>query len=138
MPGVKALAHVCLASPDLGASEAFYCRGLGLEKHFEFHRDGEVVGFYLKVTEGSYIEIFRQDQVGCEGPCAIKHLCFEVEDIDGLAAHMRSLGHEVSEKKKGCDGSWQAWTTDPGGASVEFHQYTDASSQRTRADCRFD
>ena len=135
---IKGLAHVCISALDLAAAERFYCSGLGFKKAFDFIRGGEVVGFYLEVSEKSYIEIFRQDEIHEDGSCPIRHLCFEVGDIDEVSRHLRAKRYEVTEKKLGADGSWQIWTTDPSGVWIEFHQYTVQSSQLTAGDCILD
>ena len=135
---IKGLAHVCIAARDLAATERFYCSGLGFKKVFDFIRGGEVIGFYLEVAEKSYIEIFRQDEIHGNGSCPIRHLCFEVCDVDEVRRHLRANGYDVTEKKLGADGSWQIWTTDLSGVRIEFHQYTEQSSQLTARDCILD
>jgi len=135
---IKGLAHVCIAARDLAATERFYCSELGFKKVFDFIRGGEVTGFYLEVSEKSYIEVFRQDEIRGNGSCPIRHLCLEVCNIDEVSRHLRDKGHEVTEKKLGADGSWQIWTTDPSGVQIEFHQYTKQSSQLTAQDCILD
>jgi catechol 2,3-dioxygenase-like lactoylglutathione lyase family enzyme len=135
---IKGLAHVCIAARDLAATERFYCSGLGFRKVFDFIRGGEVIGFYLEVAEKSYIEIFSQDEIHGNGSCPIRHLCFEVRDMDEVGSRLRDKKYEVTEKKLGADGSWQIWTTDPSGVRIEFHQYTKQSSQITARDCILD
>ena len=45
---IKALAHICIFSNDLERSRDFYCGALGLSRHFDFHKDGGLFGFYLQ------------------------------------------------------------------------------------------
>lgn len=59
----------------------------------------------------------------------------EVEDIDAVAERLREMGVEAPEKKIGSDSSWQIWCKDPSGIDMEFHQYTEKSSQVTGEDC---
>ncbi len=132
---ISRLAHVCLVTPDLAATERFYCSCLGLEKTFDFVRAGEVVGFYLRVADGTYIEVFRQPAVQDQAAHPLRHICFEVEDIDATIRHLKSQGVEVTAKKMGADHSWQAWTADPAGVKIEFHQYTPESTQLTGEAC---
>ena len=134
-PLIRRLAHVCLWSHDLSLAERFYCSGLGLCRAFEFVRKGQVVGFYLRVTEGTYIEIFQRDPISPDAAGPLKHLCLEVDDVARVRTRLQSMGYEVSEPKVGADQSWQAWATDPSGVRIEFHQYTDASCQRTGRPC---
>ena len=56
---IKTLAHVCLFSKDLNRSLDFYCGALGLHRHFDFMKNGELFGFYLRIDENHFIEIFK-------------------------------------------------------------------------------
>jgi glyoxylase I family protein len=135
---IRGLAHVCIAARDLDATERFYCEGLGFSKAFDFIRGGQVVGFYLKAPDATYIEVFHQDAVQADGDCPIRHVCLEVLDIDALSRHLTALGHEVTAKQLGADQSWQAWTKDPSGVHIELHEYTQSSSQITGRNCLID
>jgi len=132
---IKGIAHVCIGARDLAAAEQFYCGLLGLGKKFAFKKGGKETGFYLEAGRGSFIEVFAQDKVEPEAGSAIRHLCLEVSDVDEVAERLRAAGVEVSDKKVGADGSWQAWLRDPSGIPIELHQYTDESSQVTGRDC---
>jgi len=135
---ITRMAHVCLAAKDLAATEHFYCNVLGMKKQFDFLRDGRVAGFYFKVAEGNFIEVFRQDEIHAHAGCPIGHMCLEVDDIDAVATRLKSLGYEATDKKLGSDRSWQIWATDPSGVRIEFHQYTPESTQFTGKDCIMD
>ena len=53
------LAHVCIESMDLRATEDFYAL-LGMQRRFEFrNQDDELVGFYLAFDNQTYIEVRR-------------------------------------------------------------------------------
>jgi glyoxylase I family protein len=132
---IKGFAHVCLLAKDLGAAEAFYCDGLGCRNVFQFLRDGKRFGFYLELASGNFIEIFESEGIDVQAKCPIQHVCIEVDDIDAVARRLTDAGYTVSEKTLGSDQSWQIWTEDPSGVKIEFHQYTEASSQRTGRDC---
>ena len=132
---INQIAHVCISSLDLDATERFYCSGLGFRKVFDFVRDGNIVGFYLGVTKNTYVEIFRQDEVDTQAKSPVRHFCLEVDSIDVVSRHLTESGYEVTQKKLGADESWQAWVTDPTGVRIEFHEYTDKSTQITGADC---
>ena len=132
---IKGFAHVCLVATDLAAAERFYCTGLGLKKAFNFVKADKVVGFYLEVAKGSYIEIFCKDHIDTTASAPITHFCLEVDDLDPVREQLMAHGYKVTEKKLGADHSWQMWTSDPGGARIEFHQYTGQSSQKTGKNC---
>jgi len=131
---IKALAHICILTKDLERSLDFYVGTLGLKRHFDFHKDGKLFGFYMEVAPGQYIEVFRSDAVDIKHQ-RIHHFCLEVDDIDAIIDRLQKKGVTVRQKKLGCDQSWQCWCKDPDGTDVEFQQYTPKSSQFTRADC---
>ena len=134
-PMITRIAHICILTPDLAATQRFYTEALGFKKAFDFIREGEVVGFYLKMAGGSFIEVFKQDGINAEAKSPLLHFCLEVDDIDKTRQEIISAGYEVKEKSLGGDRSWQIWVTDPAGIKVEFHQYTKDSCQLTGADC---
>lgn len=129
---IKQLAHVCIHSLDLEKTKDFYLEALGLELGFEFEREGQLFGFYIKLGKNTFVEVFKGEPG--EGGI-IRHVAIEVEDLDGLIERIRSYGYEVSDKKTGADNSWQAWVTDPNGVRIEFHEYTAKSRQLTGGTC---
>jgi len=131
---IKRIAHLCLVSKDLVATERFYTEALGLKKAFYFLRNGVVIGFYLAIGDDSFIEVFQTDNVPNGESSAIRHFCLEVDSIDEVSACVRNAGYEITAKQLGSDRSWQAWITDPNGVKIELHEYTPESSQKTRAD----
>ena len=58
-----------------------------------------------------------------------RHLCLEVEDIQGTVKAFRAKGVEVTDVVMGSDHSWQAWLADPDGNKIELHEYTRESKQ---------
>ena len=127
---LKALAHVCAVAQDLKKTEEFYCDGLGMEKGFEFMKDGQVSGIYLKIAEGSFLEFFHDENPKGDDS-ALRHLCFETEDIKALRQRLLDKGIDCGEISLGADESWQFWIKDPNGIEIEFHEYTENSSQLT-------
>lgn len=132
---IKGLAHVCLSATDLAAAERFYCGGLGLAKVFDFIRNDRVVGFYLEVSKGNYIEVFQRDGIDAGAASPIMHFCIEVDDMEETGRRLAQHGYQTTPKTMGADQSWQMWVTDPSGVRIEFHQYTEHSSQLTRHPC---
>ena len=59
---IKQLAHINIGSYDLKASEHFYCDVLGMEKTFEFIKNGELFGFYVQAGNSTFIEVFFEEQ----------------------------------------------------------------------------
>ena len=125
------LAHVCIGATDLAAAERFYVDQLGMEKAFDFIRAGERIGFYVKVGETTFIEIFAESAAPNYERPIIKHFCLEVADIDRTIAALTARGVAVEPKKMGADNNWQAWLTDPSGVRIELMQYSANSTQFT-------
>ena len=132
---IKHLAHVCIHSTDLNETARFYFEGLGLERGFEFSKDNALFGYYINLGENTFIEVFKGEP-GVEGN--IRHLAIEVDDMDETILRLRKHGYEVGDKTLGADHSWQAWTADPDGVKIEFHEYTQDSLQLTGGTCLVD
>ena len=132
---IKQLAHICIHSEDLEETERFYCDVLGLERGFDFIKNESLFGFYIKLGNSSFIEVFKGDpgKVG-----NINHLAIETNDIDQVITKLRFNGFDATDKKLGGDHTWQAWTEDPSGIRIEFHQYTDQSMQFNGGICEVD
>ena len=129
---IKSLAHLCIKTTDLEKTTAFYCGKLGMEKLFDFTRKGTVVGFYIKASHGTFIEVFQDDQV--EAPTTPQnphHFCLLTENIEQVRQELLNGGYAPSEITLGADHSLQFWIKDPSGVDVEFHQYSERSSQIT-------
>jgi catechol 2,3-dioxygenase-like lactoylglutathione lyase family enzyme len=131
---VKQVAHVCIFARDVEQTRAFYRDVLGMETVFNFTRDGRIFGFYLDAGGRSHVEVFENPGTAYAGTNNINHLCLEVESLDDAVAHIRGAGVEVTDKKKACDDTWQAWTADPNGVKIELFEYTDRSAQFTGGD----
>ena len=129
------LAHICIHSQDLSETERFYCDTLGLEKGFDFVKDDALFGFYIKLGNDSFVEIFKGDS-GSVGN--INHLAIETDDIDQVITKLRSNGFDATDKSLGGDHTWQTWTEDPSGVRIEFHQYTEKSLQFRGGVCEVD
>jgi glyoxylase I family protein len=123
-----AIAHVCIHTRDLAVTKAFYTEALGLTEVFDFTKNGEVKGCYLRVSERTFIEVFEVDEASASRS-ALAHLCLETDDIDRMRARLEAHGVTVTEKKKGCDDTYQIWFKDPNGVDVELHEYTASSAQ---------
>ena len=126
----KRIAHVCLGARDLERSVAWYEK-LGFRQLFDFTRAGHRFGVYMKLAEGSFIEIFEDPGMGEVVNNGILHFCLETDDLDRLTAALAERGVDFSPKKLGVDGTWQIWLEDPDGNRFEVHQYTLDSAQHT-------
>ena len=130
------LAHVCIESADLDATESFYAC-LGLRRQFEFRNPaGLLIGYYLKFDDETFIEVIRVESVRAEG--AVRHFAIESDDIGALGESLRGAGFEASAKRLGEDNTWMVTTRDPNGVFIELHQYDSSSMQQHGGVCLID
>ena len=90
---IKSLAHVCIKSVDLDATTEFYCGALGMSKHFNFTKNGKIIGFYMKAASDTFIEVFLADQVDGIEKHVINHFCLETDDIEALRKSLVARGY---------------------------------------------
>ncbi len=135
--GIKSIAHICIKAKDLEATRHFYCDLLGFEKVFDFTKEGRVSGFYFKVSDKNFVEVFEAKGTGGDNP-QILHMCFETDDIKGFKKMLDSKHIKTTEIKLGVDNSYQFWVKDPDGIDIEFLEYTKDSSQFTRKNAEMD
>lgn len=128
------LAHVCIESADLAATEAFYAC-LGLRRQFEFrNQDGLLVGFYLKFDDTTFIEVIAVQGVRPEG--GVRHFAIETDDVAALRGALLAAGFEAGEKELAGDHNWMVTCRDPNGIFIELQQYGPASMQRHGGVCQ--
>ncbi len=132
---IKSLAHACLKTTDLERTAAFYCGALGMRKLFNFTRKGAVIGFYLKAEDETFLEVFLTGKTEPTGAAqTLSHFCLQTDFLSELHGKLKDAGYTPREIKMGADNSLQFWMTDPNGLDLEFHEYTERSSQRTGQD----
>jgi catechol 2,3-dioxygenase-like lactoylglutathione lyase family enzyme len=130
------LAHVCIESADLDATERYY-ECLGLRRQFEFRNNaGLLVGYYLKFDNDTFIEVIRVQRVRPEG--GVRHFAIEADDVAALRDALIAAGFEASDKRLGEDNTWMVTTRDPNGIFIELHQYDTQSMQQHGGTCRVD
>jgi catechol 2,3-dioxygenase-like lactoylglutathione lyase family enzyme len=130
------LAHVCIESADLEATERFY-NCLGLERQFEFRNlAGLLIGYYLKFDDETFLEVILVESVRDEG--AVRHFAIESDDIDALRERLLAAGFAASEKRLGGDATWMVTCRDPNGVFIELHEYGAESMQRHGGVCVID
>ena len=113
---VTRLAHVCIESTDLVASEAFYAL-LGARRQFEFRNfQDELIGMYCCFGEDTFIEIVKIREPRPEGG-TIVHFALEVEDVAAISRILVAGGVIVSERELGVDHTWMVTCHDPDGVS---------------------
>lgn len=120
---LKRLSHACLGSTDVPRTVAFYRDLLGCEVAHEFRNAaGELYGVFLSCRNGTFLEFFNEQAPKPPGGL-FRHLCFEVEDIEGMAAHARARGLQAEIKRGRTDRILQFFAHDPDGNMIEFQQH---------------
>jgi len=128
------LAHVCIETDDLDATENFY-RVLGLERRFEFkNQHNDLVGFYLAFSNLTFIEVIKVSKPRPEG--VVRHFCIEVDDLDAWFERLQANGIDVTAKEYAGDDNLMITCRDPNGIFIELQQYTDKSMQRIGGNCK--
>ena len=130
------LAHVCIESTDLEATERFYAC-LGVFRQFEFRNPaGLLVGYYLKFDDETFIEVIRVAGVRPEG--AVRHFAMESDDIGAVRDQLLRAGFTASDKRLAEDHTWMVTCHDPNGIFIELQQYDRNSMQRHGGVCVVD
>lgn len=130
---IEGIGHVAYVVSDLEASLDFYCNKLGFKKAFTLNNDkGELWIVYLKINENTFIELFpsREQLKPVADHTTYKHLCLRVDDIHSTIEELKGRGMKLTgEPKKGKDGNYQYWLTDPDGNRIELMQIMPDSLQ---------
>ena len=92
--------HVAIICSDYHASRRFYTAILGLEVISEtFREDRESYKLDLRIPDGTQIELFSfpdpPHRLSYPEACGLRHLAFEVENIDEEVAELRFHGVTV-------------------------------------------
>lgn len=121
--------HVAITVTNLEESQKFYQDffNFNISKSFE-RRDMGAKAVFLEL-DGFFIELwkfvdFREniDNLKDIKIRGIRHIAFEVENIDNIVSDFRQRGLEVSEPKLGASGHVYSFTSDPNGVALEIYQ----------------
>jgi len=120
---LKRLSHACLGSTNLPRTIAFYRELVGCQVAHEFRNAaGEIYGVFLSCRNGTFLEFFNEKQPKPPGGL-FRHLCFEVDDVEDMAAGARKRGLTVEIKRGRTDHILQFFVHDPDGNMIEFQQH---------------
>jgi len=124
------LSHVCFGSQDLAATIAFYSNLLDAEVVHRFVNDSnELYGVFLKVSNGTFLEFFNQQEPVATGGL-FRHVCFEVDDIEEMAEKVLKMGYSPEVKRGRLDRILQFFVHDPDGTMIEFQEHDSQSALR--------
>ena len=135
----RKLGHLCMVTDQLEAMRDFYCRQLGMTVKFVFkNKQDQIFGYYIACGDSTFVEIFDRmgkfnhwggDKREIMNGSSINHFCFEIVGMEAFRAKLEGRGVKIRNMKKEMDHSWQMWTNDPDGNSIEFMEYTGESWQ---------
>ncbi len=131
---ITGLGHLAFRIEDLERSLDFYCNQLGLQEAFRMNDDkGDPWIVYIQINDDNFIELFpggktRVDIPG--GSIGYAHVCLRVDDMQATLRELASRGVEITgEARKGKDGNYQYWLTDPDANRIELMQIMPDSLQ---------
>lgn len=121
------LSHASFGTPDLRRTIEFYHSILGCRVVHEFKNAAdEVYGVFLDCGSGTFLEFFN-DQRPQPTSGLFRHICFQVDDLETMAARFRAAGHAAEIRRGRTDGVLQFFVHDPAGIMIELQQH-DAES----------
>jgi methylmalonyl-CoA/ethylmalonyl-CoA epimerase len=133
MPKIKQVNHVAIVVEDMDESLTFWRDALGIELHELRDVPAEKSQVAFMPLAGSEIELVQpttEDSgiakyLARRGP-GMHHLCFEVDDIDGMLAQLKAKGVRLitEQPKTAADGKRYAFIhpESSGGVLVELYQ----------------
>jgi glyoxylase I family protein len=94
--------HVAIICSDYAVSRRFYTELLGLEVVAEAYRqERESYKLDLRLPDGVQIELFSfaspPSRPSYPEACGLRHLAFEVADVEQAVAHLRAHGVTVED-----------------------------------------
>lgn len=119
--------HVAIICSDYEASKRFYTEILGLEILEETHRaERRSFKLDLRLPDGTQVELFSfpdpPRRPNYPEACGLRHLAFEVEDVDGAARELAARGVAVEEVRlDALTGKRFTFFADPDGLPLELY-----------------
>jgi len=121
--------HIALSVKNLEETVNFYKKLFGFEEVKNFERkDLGGKAIFLKLNE-IQLEIWEfnnkiknKDDFSNLNILGIKHIAFEVNDIEKTYNEIKSRGIEISEPKQGASGKRYCFLKDPNGFPLELYE----------------
>jgi glyoxylase I family protein len=125
---LKRIHHVAIICSDYERSKHFYVNVLGLEViHEHYREERNSYKLDLKVNEYDQIELFSFEKppkrLSYPEACGLRHLAFEVENIEEAIAHLHK--HEIEVEPIRIDpitGKRFTFFADPDGLPIELYE----------------
>ena len=125
---ISALHHVALICSDYPRSKHFYTQVLGLRVIAEAYREArDSYKLDLALPDGSQLELFSfpdpPPRPSYPEACGLRHLAFEVADVDAAAVALRGHGVEVEPMRVDeYTGRRYTFFADPDGLPLELYE----------------
>ena len=124
----KRIHHAAVICSDYVVSKRFYTEVLGLRVIREIHREQRnSYKLDLALPDGTQIELFSFPQPPLRPSypeaCGLRHLAFEVDDVDACKARLEVMGIGVEPVRVDeCTGRRFTFFSDPDGLPLEIYQ----------------
>ena len=125
---LKRIHHVAIICSDYQISKHFYIDVLGFSVINETFRESRnSYKLDLKLSNGDYIELFSfpnpPQRVSQPEACGLRHLAFEVDDIDESVAYLQSKDVKVEDiRTDQITGKRFTFFQDPNGLPLEIYE----------------
>jgi glyoxylase I family protein len=120
--------HVAVICSDYETSKRFYTQILGLEVVSEvYRRERNSYKLDLRIPDGVQVELFSfpgpPKRPSYPEACGLRHLAFEVPDIDGAVAELQDAGVSVEPVRVDeYTGKRFTFFADPDGLPLELYE----------------
>jgi glyoxylase I family protein len=120
--------HVAIIGSDYQASKRFYTQILGLDVISEVYRtERDSYKLDLRVSDGMQIELFSfpsaPGRLSYPEACGLRHLAFEVSDLDEAVKHLEDRGVAVERVRiDEYTGKRFTFFADPDGLPLELYE----------------
>jgi lactoylglutathione lyase len=133
-PGYTGIGHMAFVVSDMEKALDFYCDKLGFKHFFSLNdKNGNPWLNYLRVKDGSYIELFYGGKERVEpkqNAAGFMHMCLECDDVYSTVEFLQAKGVNIdTPPKQGSDKNTQAWIRDPDGNRIELMAIDPSSPQ---------
>lgn len=125
---IAGIHHVALICSDYERSKQFYVEILGFSMiHEVFRAERNSYKLDLQVANGDRLELFSfpdpPQRVTSPEACGLRHLAFEVEDIEASVAYLKSRGVDVEAiRLDEITGKRFAFFRDPDNLPLEIYE----------------
>ncbi|MDH5597105.1 MAG: VOC family protein [Candidatus Peregrinibacteria bacterium] len=120
--------HVAITVNNIEESKKFYEDFFGFTEHQRFKSKSSLGDETILIELKDFkIELWKSKKDNEEDLLdltirGIRHLAFEVEDIDNVVSKFREENIQVSEPQMGGSGHRYCFTTDPNGIALELYE----------------